>query len=150
MRSVELARAAAQAEALYLRRVARRQAMRGAFGAVAAVFGIAIVVMLHVLLYVILAGFMQPAVAALIVLAVDLVMAIVFAVLARRNAPDRIEEEARLLRDEALAGLRSSLTMTSLAASAAGLVLRRGASRTKGRGRRVIVSALASRLMPRR
>lgn len=147
MRSVELARAAAQAEALYLRRVARRQAMRGAFGAAAAVFGIAILVMLHVLLYVILAGYMRPAVAALIVLAVDLVLAIIFAVLARRNTPDRIEEEAKILRDEALAGLRSSLTLASLTASAAGLAIRRRANRTT-RGR--VFGALASRLLSRR
>lgn len=147
MRSVELARAAAQAEALYLRRMARRHAMRGVFGAVAAVFGIATVVMLHVLLYVILAGHVRPAVAALIVLAVDLVLAIIFAVLARRDTPDRIEEEAKLLRDEALAGLRSSLTMTSLAASAVGLVLRRPRRRTTRGG---VLGALASRMLSRR
>jgi hypothetical protein len=147
MRSVELARAAAQAEALYLRRLARRQAMRGAFGAVAAMFGIAIVVMLHVLLYVILRGYMRPAVAALIVLAVDLVLAIIFAVLARRDTPGHIEEEAKLLRDEALTGLRSSLTLASLTASAAGLVFRRRVNRT-ARGR--VLNALASRLLSRR
>ena len=147
MRSVELARAAAQAEALYLRRVARRQAMRAAFGAAAAVFGIAILVMLHVLLYVILIGSLRPAVAALIVLAVDLVLAIIFAVLARRNTPDRIEQEALVVRDEALAGLRSSLTLASLTASAVGVTLRRRANRT-ARGR--VFGALASRLLSRR
>lgn len=147
MRSVELARAAAQAEALYLRRVARRQAMRGAFGAVAAVFGVAILVMLHVLFYVVLVGYVRPAVAALIVLAVDLVFAIVFAVLARRDQPDTIEQEALALRDEALAGLRSSLTTASLASAAAGLVLRRRANRTP-QGR--FFSALTSRVLSRR
>lgn len=147
MRSVELARAAAQAEALYLRRMARRQAMRGVFGAVAAAFGIAILVMLHVLLYDILVGYVRPAVAALIVLAVDLVLAIIFAVLARRDTPDQIEEEAKLLRDQSLAELRSSLTFMSLAASATGLVLRRRVARTP-RGR--VLGALASRVLTRR
>jgi uncharacterized protein YacL len=147
MRSVELARAAAQAEALYLRRMARRQGIRAAFGAVAAVFGIAIAVMLHVLLYTILLGYTRPAVAALIVLAVDLVLAIIFAVLAKRDTPDQIEQEAKLLRDESLAELRSSLTLMQLAASATGLAVRRRANKTP-QGR--ILGALASRLMSRR
>ena len=147
MRSVELARAAAQAEALYLRRLAQRQGMRAAFGAVAAVFGIALLVMLHVLLYVILLGYVSPAVDALIVLAVDLVLAIIFAVLARRDEPGQIEQEAKLLRDQSLTELRSSLTLMSLAASATGLVVRRRTSRTT-RGR--VLGALASRLMARR
>jgi hypothetical protein len=149
MRSVELARAAAQAETLYLRRMARRQGIRATFGAVAAVFGIAIVVMLHVLLYVILLGYVQPAVAALIVLAVDLLLAIVFAVLARRDTPDQIEREAKLLRDESLAELRSSLTFMSLVASATGFAVRRRV-RVSKTPRERILGALVSRLMSRR
>jgi uncharacterized membrane protein len=147
MRSVELARAAAQAEALYLRRLAQRQATRGAFGAVAAVFGLAILVMVHVLIFVILIGFVSPPIAAIILLALDLVLAIIFAVLARRDEPGQIEQEAKLLRDQSLVELRSSLTMMSLAASATGFVVRKRAGRTM-RGR--VLGALASRLLSRR
>ena len=147
MRSVELARAAAQAEALYLRRMAQRQAIRGVFGAVAAVFGLAILVMVHVLIYVILIGYVSPPIAAIILLALDLVLAIVFAVLARRDEPGQIEQEAKLLRDQSLVELRSSLTLMSLAASATGLVVRRRANRTIG-GR--VLGALASRVLSRR
>ena len=147
MRSVELARAAAQAEALYLRRMAQRQAVRGVFGAVAAVFGLAILVMVHVLIYVILIGYVSPPIAAVILLALDLVLAIVFAVLARRDEPGQIEQEAKLLRDQSLVELRSSLTLMSLAASATGLVVRRRTSKTV-RGR--VLGALASRVLSRR
>lgn len=147
MRSVELARAAAQAEALRVRLFATRQAMRGAFGAVAAVFGLAILVMLHVILYLLLVPHMHPVIAALIVLVVDLVVAIVFAMLAKRNQPSQIEREARLLRDQSLAELRASLTVMSLAGSATGLILRRRAA-TSRRGR--VLGALASRILARR
>ncbi len=147
MRSVELARAAAQAEALYLRRLAQRQAIRGAFGGVAALFGLAILVMVHVLIYVILIGYVSPPIAAVILLALDLVLAIVFAVLARRDEPGQIEQEAKLLRDQSLTELRSSLTLMSLAASATGLVVRRRTSKTM-RGR--VLGALASRVLTRR
>lgn len=147
MRSVELARAAAQAEALYLRRLAQRQAIRGAFGAAAAVFGLAILVMIHVLIYVILIGYVSPPIAAIILLALDLVLAIVFAVLARRDEPGQIEQEAKLLRDQSLVELRSSLTLMSLAASATGFVVRRRANKTV-RGR--VLGALASRVLSRR
>ncbi len=147
MRSVELARAAAQAEALYLRRMAQRQAIRGALGAIAAVFGLAILVMIHVLIYVILIGYVSLPIAAIILLALDLVLAIVFAVLARRDEPGQIEQEAKLLRDQSLVELRSSLTLMSLAASATGLVVRRRTNRTIG-GR--VLGALASRVLSRR
>jgi cobalamin biosynthesis protein CobD/CbiB len=156
MRSVELARAAAQAEALYLRRVAQRQVSRAVFGAIAAVFGIAILVMVHVLAYDLLLGYVSPPITAVILLAFDLVVAIVFAVLARRNEPDQIEQEAKMLRDQSIAEMRSSLTLMSLAASATGLVVRRRV----GRSSRVRVSegspglrllgTLVSRLVSRR
>ena len=51
MRTVELGRTAAQAELLRMKRFIRRQAMRGVWGAVAAVFAIAVLVMVHVVAY---------------------------------------------------------------------------------------------------
>lgn len=147
MRSVELARAAAQAEALYLRRLAQRQATRGAFGAVAALFGIAIFVMIHVIIYTLLIGAVSPPIAACILLALDLAAAIVFAVLARRDEPGQIEQEAKLLRDQSLVELRSSLTLMSLAASATGFAVRRRAGKTV---RARLLGALAARLLSRR
>ena len=44
MRAVELAKVAANAEALRLRELASRQSMRAAYGGVAAVFGIGVLV----------------------------------------------------------------------------------------------------------
>ena len=154
MRQVELARAAAQAEALYLRRAAQRQAVRGVFGAVAAVFGIAVLVMLHVLAFLVLLIWVSPLIAAVILLALDIVVAIIFALMARQNTPGAIEQEAKVLRDQTLTELRSSMTLMSLAASATGLAVRRGARgssrfRTGGSTGRRLAGAVVSRLMTR-
>ena len=54
MRSVELAKVALASEGLRLRRMARRQALRVAYGAGAAVFGIAMLVVLHFVIYLLL------------------------------------------------------------------------------------------------
>ena len=60
MRAVELAKVAAAAEALRLRRLARRQAIRAGLGAGAAIFGIAVFVLLHVLAYDLLLAVVRP------------------------------------------------------------------------------------------
>ncbi len=147
MRTVELARAAADAEKLRLQRMARRQGMRAAYGAVAAVFGLAMLVLLHVILYLLLTLWVGPIWAAVIVFVADLVLAGIFAVMARRNTPDAIEEEAKMLRDQSLMEMRQSITLMSLAGSATELLLRRRRPETT-RGR--VFGELASRLLSRR
>jgi len=127
--------------------MARRQGMRAAYGAVAAVFGLAMLVLLHVILYLLLTLWVGPIWAAVIVFAVDLVLAGIFAVMARRNTPDVIEEEAKMLRDQSLVEMRQSITLMSLAGSATGLLLRR---RRPGTTRGRVFGELASRLLSRR
>ena len=80
MRAVRLAKVAAQAEGLRLRRLVRRLAKRAAFGAVAAAFGLAALVLLHVLVFLALVDFagMLGFWAALIVLGLDVVFAGLF------------------------------------------------------------------------
>ncbi len=104
-------------------------------------------VMLHVIIYLVLAPNTGPVWAAVIVFAVDLVVAGIFAILAKRNTPDPIEEEAKMLRDQSLIEMRQSITLMSLAASATGLLLRRRRRETT-RGR--VFGELASRLLSRR
>ena len=114
MRTVDLGRTAAQAELLRIKRLVSRQVMRVVWGAVAAVFGIAVLVMLHVLGYELLCLGLPPWASALIVLAVDALFAVVFVVLALRGAPDLIELQARQVRDEALAELRETMLVSAV------------------------------------
>ena len=98
MRSVTLARVAAQAELLRLRRLARRQAMRAAIATVAAVFLVAALIGCHVAAAMALTTYVQPIYAALIVAATDLVIAVILLLVAARNTPDDIEREALQVR----------------------------------------------------
>lgn len=149
MRSIELAKVAAAAEALRLRRIARRQAFRAAYGAVAGVFAIAVLVGLHVALWYLLVGWVTPVVASLIVVVVDLLIAAIFGFLATRNTPDAIELEAKAIRHQALVEMRQSLRFMSLVAEIAGLAIRTGVSNTTRRSRLMVLAEGASRLVGR-
>ena len=155
MRAVELAKVAASAEALRLRRMARRNAIQVAFWAAAGVFAVAVFVLLHVVAYHLMVPRLTPTQASLVVLAVDLVAAGAFAFLARRDVPDPVEAEAHQIRQQALVEMRSSLTLAAMAGSAASLVLgrRRGRSDVTVVGKRGtmrLVGELAARLLARR
>ncbi len=113
-RTLRLAKVAAQAEGLRLRRVAHRTAYRGIYGAVAAVFGIALLVVAHVALYTWMLSYVSPLAALGIVALVDIVLAAIFGILASRSSPDSVELEAVRVRDTARAQLTDALTMTAL------------------------------------
>ena len=102
MRMISLLRLAAQAEALRWKRTGRGVAIQAALGAGAAVFGLMLLIMLHVAALIWLAQGRNGAVAALIVAAVDLVIAAVLGWLAARHAEDPIQVEAQRVRDDAL------------------------------------------------
>ena len=114
MRTADLGRTAAQAEVLRIKRLAKRQVNRAIWGAVAAVFLIAVLVMVHVLAYDALLTWVAPVWGAVILLAVDLLMALLFGSLALRNKPDAVEAEARTIRDQALAEMRESVAISAL------------------------------------
>ena len=152
MRAVELAKVAASAEALRLRRVAVRQGRRAAYGVGAAVFGIAVFVLLHVVAYNAMVPRISPLVASLILLAVDLIVAAVLGYLALSSKPDAVEDEAKMIRQQAIVELRKSATMMAMAGEAASLMVRRPRTVTvvKPRGTVRLAGELASRLMARR
>ncbi len=114
MRSFKLARIAAQAELLRLRRFAGRQVVRAALGAVALVFLMAFLASLHVIGYLALRMVVQPLVAAAIVAAVDLVIAIIFGLLALRNTPGRVEMEALQVREAAQKQMMEAAAATAV------------------------------------
>lgn len=153
MRAVELGKVAAAAEALRLRRLARRQGLRAAFGVGAAAFGVAVLVLLHVLGYNLLRLGLGPVVSSLIVLAVDLVIAGVLAFLAMRNTPDQIEAEALAVRRQAVIEMKRSVTMMSVAGEVGRLVVRRrvrSAVTNPSRSRGWLVADIVSRVLARR
>ena len=153
MRAVELGKVAAAAEALHLRRFARRQGLRAAFGAGAAVFGIAVLVLLHVLGYNLLRLGLSPVVSSLIVLVFDLVVAGALGFLAMRNTPDQIETEALAVRRQAVLEMKKSVTVMAVAGEATRLLVRRrvrSAAENPRRSRGWLVADIVSRVLARR
>ncbi|MBK1657741.1 hypothetical protein E2C05_14165 [Paracraurococcus ruber] len=102
MRMIQLLRLAAQAEALRWKRTGRGYAMQAGLGAAAAVFALLLLVMLHVAALIWLQEDRTPLSAALIVAAVDLVLAAILGFLAARHAHDPVAIEAQRVRDDAL------------------------------------------------
>jgi len=152
MRTIDLAKVAASAEALRLRRIARRQGMRAAYGAGAAVFGIAVFVLLHVVAYHAMVPQLSPLVASIILLVFDLVVAAVLGYLAMSSKPDTIEDEAKMIRQQAVVEMRRSVTAMALVGEVAGAMIRRPREVTvvKPRGTVRLAGELAARLLARR
>ena len=153
MRTVELAKVAAAAEALRLRRIAHRQMMRAVYGAGAAVFAIAVLVMVHIVIYDVLASFISPLWASLIVLLLDLVAAGVLGYLMVGSKPDLVEQEALQVRQQAVVEMKRSMTAMALATEVTGLVLRRRPkthANAKPRGNMRLLGEIAARVLSRR
>ncbi len=153
MRAVDLAKVAASAEALRLKRLARRQAIRAVYVVGGVLFALAAFALLHVLAYVALLGLVAPWLAALIVFIVDLVIAGVFASIALNSAPDRIEREALAVRRESLVGARKAFNVLSVAGELTGFALTSRVRREVGRpglGRYLMLADIVSRVVRRR
>ena len=118
MRAVSLLRVAAEAELLRLRHMLMRQGMRAAYGLMAALFAVGVLVLINV------AGwYVQPIYATLVLLGVNLVIAAIFALLAARSSPGHAEREALRIRQQAIHDARGSLALTAII-PIAGAVLR--------------------------
>ena len=119
MRTVTLARTAADAEILLLRREMATTFRRAAYAAVAAVFGLGVLIELHVLAYLELrthASWATPSFAVLAVLTFDLVVALMCLLMARSSA-DPVADELRGLRDQCIAEVRRSMGGAALGAA---------------------------------
>ncbi len=119
MRTVQLAKIAAEAELVRLRRVARRTGLRAGYAVVAGVFGLATLAFLLAAVTVLIAGILGLTAALWIVTAICLVIAGVLALLAARSTPDVLEVEARMVRDSAIRGMRQTTSGTAVAADLA-------------------------------
>lgn len=102
MRLFSLLRLAAQAETLRWKRTGRGIAIQAALGVAAGLFGLMLLVMLHIAALIWLARDQGGAGAALILAAVDLVIAGILGWLAARHSEDMVQVEAQRVRDDAL------------------------------------------------
>lgn len=108
LRTFSLVGMAAQAEGRRLKAKANATARSAAFYAGAGLMGLAAFVMLHVLGWHAARSGFGPVVSALIVLAVDLVLAGLLVFLASRSSSGREEMEAQAVRNVALTGAAQS------------------------------------------
>jgi hypothetical protein len=116
MRTLRLARIAAEAEGLRLRHVARRSAVR----AVLAVIGLSFLLSASMFCqiaawYWLRVTWDRPA-AALILAGADLILAVILAMLAAHSSPAQVEVEALAVRNRALESATSSLAISALLA----------------------------------
>ena len=116
MKVVELARIAAAAEALRIRRQVLRYGRQVAFLAVAAVFALFALGFLHVLLWMLCDGPWNTGRvwASVIVLAVDAAVVGILVLFGRSSIPGPIEVEARITRDRSLSELRTAVALTAV------------------------------------
>jgi uncharacterized protein YacL len=131
MRAVRLVKVAAEAEILRIQHMLKRQGMRvAAFGLVAVVFGLGVLVLANVAAWQLLRLYVSPISATLILLGVNLVLAAIFGMLAARSSPGRAEREALAIRRRAVNEARSSLALGALVPIAGTLLRsRRGETR---------------------
>jgi hypothetical protein len=116
MRTLRLARIAAEAEGLRLRQRVQRTAIRIAFAIVAMGFLAGAVVFAHISAWLWLRLYWESLHTALILTGVDLVLAAFLALLAARSSPSRIEREALAVRRQAISRATSALAFSTLAA----------------------------------
>jgi Na+/H+ antiporter NhaA len=117
MRPVSLVRIAVEAEGVRLRAMATRIVTHAVYAVIALVFLLGALVFAHVAAwYGIRTGLeLTPIATAGILGGIDLLIAIILGLLARRSTPSRVEREALQVRQEAVANLRSAINVTQVA-----------------------------------
>jgi hypothetical protein len=114
MRSIHLLKIAAEAEVLRYRCMAARQGRRAAFGAVALVFVLAVLVLGEVAAWFALYLRFAAIPTTLILLGINLIIAIPFGLLAVGSTPSRAELEALQVRQQSLDAARGALSLATL------------------------------------
>jgi TRAP-type mannitol/chloroaromatic compound transport system permease large subunit len=114
VRTVRLLQVAAEAEILRLRYLMRRHGRRAAFGVLAAIFALSVLVILDVTGWQLLRLYVAAIYATLLLLGINLVIALVFGALAARSSVSSHEREALRIRQQALQEARGSLALAAL------------------------------------
>jgi|ERR1700712_874955 hypothetical protein len=123
MRATNLLKVAAEAEILRIQFMLKRQGVRAAFGLVALIFVLGVLVLANVAAWQVLRLYIEPIYATLVMLGVNLVIAVIFGILAARSSPSSTERDALQVRQRALREARSSLALGALV-PVAGVLLR--------------------------
>lgn len=114
MRATRLLRVAADAELLRLQHMAKRHGIRAAFGLVAAIFGIGVLMLAHVVAWQLLRTYVSPIYATLILLGINFLLAAAFGLLAARSSPHQAEHDALDIRRRALEAAKGSVALGAL------------------------------------
>ena len=132
MRSINILKVAAEAELLRLRLLLARQGRRAAFGVIAVIFMLGMLVLAEVAGWQLLRLYVEPISATLTLLGINFVIAALFGMLAARSSPGHAEREALRIRRQALDAAQGALSLTA-AVPVASTLLRLG---RRGGGRR--------------
>ena len=89
MRAANLAKVAAQAELLRIQYMLKRQGMRVAFGLIAAIFLLGVIVLANVAGWQVARMYVLPIYATTIMLGANLLLAAIFGILGARSVPSR-------------------------------------------------------------
>jgi hypothetical protein len=111
MRATNLVKVAAQAEILRIQHMLKRQGIRAAFGVAAFIFILGALALANIVGWQLVRLYVDPIYASLIMLGVNLLIAMIFGLLAVGSSPSRHEREALAVRQQALREARSSLAL---------------------------------------
>jgi hypothetical protein len=129
MRATNLVKVAAQAEVLRVQHMLKRQGVRAAFGLAGFVFFLGALVLANITGWQVVRFYVGPIYASLILLGINLLIAMIFGLLAAKSSPSKNEREALEVRQRALREARNSLALGAII-PVAGALLR---SRRKNR-----------------
>ena len=116
MRTLRLARIAAEAEGLRLRYSARRASVRAVLGLTALSFLFSALIFCQIAAWYWLRAYWDRPATALILAGAELLLAMILALLAARSSPGRVEVDALAVRNRALESATSGLALSALAA----------------------------------
>jgi cobalamin biosynthesis protein CobD/CbiB len=133
VRSINLLKVAAEAELLRLRTLLARQCRRAAFGVIAGIFMLGVLVLAEITGWQVLRLYVAPIPSTLILLGINCVIAAIFGVLAARSSASHAERDALRVRRQALDAARGTLSFAA-AVPVASTLLRLG--RRRGQPRR--------------
>jgi hypothetical protein len=139
VRSINLLKVAAEAELLRLRILLARQGRRAAFGVVAVIFMLGVLVLAEMAGWQVLRLYVAPIPTTLFLLGINFVIAAIFGALAARSSPSHVEREALRVRRQALDAARGTLSFAA-AIPVASTLLRIG--RRRGKPRRSVLRLL--------
>jgi hypothetical protein len=132
MRTTDLTKIAAQAEILRFQRLARRQGLRTAYGVVAGLFALLVLMLLNAIAWQVLDRYFQQIYATIILLGTNFVIMVGFTIPAVRSKPGRDERDALEVRNRAVEELQKSLAITAILPVAVTLLRAARGKRTQG------------------